>query len=102
MGFGGWKGKLMCDSLLDIAQSYRKAYGEWAAIGFDVLDVNRCSQDFQRVWSKYEASTDRLERKLAQVLQEAFAHCYTTDMSIRVSIVSVVANTSKTIICFSS
>lgn len=75
----------MCDSLSAIAQCYRRAYSEWASIGFDVLDVNRSSEDFQRVWQKYELRTDVLERKLAQVLLESFAHCYTTEMGIRVS-----------------
>lgn len=85
VGFCGWKGKLMCDTLCEIAQSYRRVYSEWAAIGFDVLDVDRCSHDFQILWQKYVSRTDELERKLAQVLQEAFAHCYTTELSMKVS-----------------
>lgn len=85
VGFGGWKGKVMVDALWEIGQSYRRAYSEWASIGFDVLDVNRWSEDFQRVWQNYETRTEELERKLAQILQDAFVHCYTTDMSLRVS-----------------
>lgn len=85
VGFGGWKGKVMCDTLSEIAQSYRRAYGEWAAIGFDVLDVNHGSEEFQKVWETYESRTEDLERKLAQVLHEAFAHCCTTEISIKVT-----------------
>lgn len=88
--FGGVKGRQLNRRKLTILNEYQMLFNAWSSIEFDPLLGS--SKEFQKAKFNYQVKAESLERKLAQIIDEAFDGCCTTEHCLKLlEIISTLA-----------
>lgn len=87
---GGCRGRWLNQKLRDISYEFQTLYN--ACIAIDYNPLNPSNETFKCLRQTFQHETLILERKLAQILYEAFDDCYSIEASIKlVEMISALA-----------